>query len=93
MSDFESEQFDNKWCEYNNLNVIVDEKSDPLEFWRVREANFPILSAIAKKLFSIPITSVASEQVFSKSGEVINKKRCNLKPKTAEYLTILDQDF
>ncbi len=86
-------ELDDEISNYSNMNIAFNEDSNPLEFWKVHSNQFPILSIICKKIFSIPCTSVPSERLFSKSGEVISLKRNKLKPALAEYLTILDQDL
>ncbi len=38
-------------------------------------------------------SSVPSEQLFSKAGDVITNERNNLKPELAEACVLLNQDF
>ena len=43
------------------LMPVARENKNPLDWWRAKQKNFPILSIIAQKYLAIPATSVASE--------------------------------
>ena len=43
-----------------------------------------MLSIIAHDVLTIPVSTVASEAVFSAGGRVVSKKRCNLVPDVIE---------
>ncbi|CAM4623496.1 unnamed protein product [Leuciscus chuanchicus] len=43
----------------------ADSESEPLEWWRLHERNFPRVSKLAKKYLCIPATSTPSERIFS----------------------------
>jgi hypothetical protein len=92
-SNYEQLELDDEIANYTNMNIVFSEDSNTLDFWKIHSNQYPILSTICKKIFSIPCTSVPSERLFSKSGEIISLKRNKLKPELAEYLTILDQDI
>ena len=62
---------------------------DPLEWWKNYSSSFPSLSILSKKYLSMQGSSVPSERVFSKGGNVVNKKRCTLSPKNAEMQIFL----
>ncbi|CAG8812013.1 3768_t:CDS:1, partial [Gigaspora rosea] len=42
---------------------------DPLNWWELNRTRFPYLSQMAKNYLAIQLTSVPSEQVFSKAGD------------------------
>ncbi|KAI7789400.1 putative zinc finger BED domain-containing protein 1-like [Triplophysa rosa] len=48
---------------------------DPLKWWHIHEAIFPLLAKLAQKYLSIRGTSVSAERVFSTAGNVITAKR------------------
>ena len=60
----------------------VDEKTDPLQWWKVNTSQFPHLSQMARDYLSIPATSVPSEQSFSVGKNLITDKRNCLAGKT-----------
>jgi hypothetical protein len=50
-------------------------ESDPALWWKNNISHFPNLSKLAFDILLIPASSVPCEQIFSKSGELITKKR------------------
>ena len=61
------------------LAIPVESQSvNPCEWWKHHRTQYPILSKIARDYICIPSTSVPSEQAFSKSGELISKRRNRL---------------
>ncbi|KAA3466955.1 zinc finger BED domain-containing protein RICESLEEPER 2-like [Gossypium australe] len=59
---------------------------DALEWWKVNNLKFRILSKIACEILSIPTTMVASKYAFSASGRVIDTYRSSLKTDTVQML-------
>lgn len=51
---------------------------DPISWWKDHEGIYPSLSKLAYHILCISATSVPSEQSFSKSGDLITKKRNRL---------------
>ncbi len=90
-----SEDFnmDDEINNYTNMVIKVDENSNPLDFWQAHHNQMPILSKIVKKVLCLVASSTPSEQLFSKSGEVISERRSRLTPAHAEHCVLLDQDI
>jgi hypothetical protein len=63
--------------------------TDPLEWWRLKQTQFPLLSKLAVKYLAIPATSAPSERVFSTAGLTIASERAKLDPKGAGDLVFL----
>ncbi|CAB5374274.1 unnamed protein product [Rhizophagus irregularis] len=61
---------------------LMNEETDPLEWWKVNESQFPHLSQMARDYLPIPATSVPSEQSFSVGKNLITDKRNCLAGKT-----------
>ena len=60
--------------------TILPRHDDPLRWWKDQEKHYTLLSVLAKKYLSIPGTSVPSECLFSKAGELVSSKRSQIKP-------------
>ncbi|CAG9833257.1 unnamed protein product [Diabrotica balteata] len=67
-----------------------ERKKNPMEFWKKYKSTFPELYYLAKKYLSIPATSVPSERVFSKSGQLTNLRRNRLSPKNLNQILFLN---
>jgi len=64
----------------------VDHDSCPLAWWATNQVNYPNVARLARKLLAVPATSVASERLFSKAGEVTTKKRNRIDSTKADKL-------
>ena len=63
--------------------------TQPLIWWNYNCHRFPKLAAVAKKVLSIPATSVASERQFSSARLVMPWNRTRLSGKTLQSLMCL----
>lgn len=71
---------------------VLPMDTDPIEYWS-SQSQFPSAFAdFAKKILCIPATSVPSERIFSKTGQVISERRSNLKPKNVNILIFVGQN-
>jgi hypothetical protein len=59
---------------------------DIIHWWQYAGVKYPTLRRIARDIMAIPVTTVASESVFSIGGRVITPHRSRLAPKTIEGL-------
>ncbi|XP_059418798.1 E3 SUMO-protein ligase ZBED1-like [Carassius carassius] len=73
---------------YTSLPTIAVDK-DPLQWWKDNEEEFPRLAKLAQKILCIPATSVASERLFSSSGNIQTVFRSSLKPDKLNMLVFL----
>lgn len=71
------------------LTPEVDPDTDPLQWWKRHEPNFPRLSNLAKKYLSVPATSAPSERLFSVGGGIVTCNRACLKPEVVDRLVFL----
>ena len=67
--------------------------SNPLMWWDAQSHALPEMSKLARQYLSIPATSVPSERIFSKAGEIISKRRSSLKPKHVDMLIFLNKNI
>ena len=63
--------------------------TNPLDWWRIKEQQFPLLAKLAIQLLAKPTTSAPSERVFSTAGLTISKLRSRLDPTVANELVFL----
>lgn len=66
---------------------------DPLQYWKRKSIDFPLLSQVAKKVFTIPATSTTVERIFSLVGKTLRPERCRPLPKNLETLIYLKANF
>uniref|UniRef100_A0A251U178 Putative HAT dimerization domain, Ribonuclease H-like domain protein n=1 Tax=Helianthus annuus TaxID=4232 RepID=A0A251U178_HELAN len=64
----------------------MDPKFDVLKWWSQHCSKFPVLSKMAKDIFGIPITTVASESAFSAGGRILDDYRSSLSKDMVELL-------
>ena len=65
---------------------ISDNDFKLLDWWRGNISRYPILSKIAKDVFSIPSSTVASENAFSLGRRIVDPFRASLTPNMVEAL-------
>lgn len=70
---------------------LLPRNEDPLIWWKQNSHVFPLISSVAKVYLSVIATSVPSERLFSKAGELISLKRNRLKPKNINMLLFLNK--
>ncbi|KAK3726786.1 hypothetical protein RRG08_058438 [Elysia crispata] len=71
-------------------NPSLERDQDPLAWWKDVASSTPRLALIAKDVLGIPATSVPSERLFSKAGEVISSRRGSLKAKHVDMILFLN---
>jgi hypothetical protein len=69
-----------------------DNKFDILGWWKVNSSRFPVLAHLARDVLPIPVSTVASESVFSTSGRILDDFRTSLTPFMVEAL-VCTQDW
>ena len=72
---------------------VIGRHEDPLTWWKERIHTFRHLIPLAKTSLCIVATSVPSERVFSKSGQLISARRNRLAPKTVPMVMFLNQNY
>lgn len=69
-----------------------DNKFDILAWWKVNSSRFPVLSQLARDVLAIPVSTVASEAVFSTTGRILDDFRTSLTPFMVQAL-VCTQDW
>lgn len=83
--------------EYKEINLYLQNEEvliedNPLGWWKENAATYKILSLIAKDTLLIPATSVPSERIFSKAGQIVSAKRSSLCSKNIDFLIFLSEN-
>ncbi|CAA0826261.1 Zinc finger BED domain-containing protein DAYSLEEPER [Striga hermonthica] len=65
---------------------------DILTWWKTEGIRYGTLRLIARDIYAIPVSTVASEAVFSTSGRIVSKHRSRLIPDSLEAL-MCSQDW
>ncbi|XP_076132064.1 zinc finger BED domain-containing protein 4 [Alosa pseudoharengus] len=66
---------------------------EPLHYWKRKSIDFPLLSQVAKKVFTVPATTTSVERIFSTIGKALRPERCRLLPKNLETLIYLKANY
>ncbi|KAI0496843.1 hypothetical protein KFK09_023167 [Dendrobium nobile] len=81
FASFQKDAFTPRKSELDIYEPKIDSNIDLdiLKFWQGNQYRFPSLSAMARDILCIPITTVASESAFSNSGRILDQYRSALK--------------
>ena len=82
-------EIENYISSYICIDHLEHVEFDPGFFFKTKENEFPLLSAITKKIYSLPATSVPSECLFSSADMIQTDYRNRLNPSILESLTFL----
>ena len=93
-ADHTATDIQNEMVEYlvrhkDETNGVLAETECPFQFWRENEDVFSRLSLMALKYLSAPGASIASERLFSVSGQIVSNLRHRMSPENTEMLLFL----
>ena len=71
----------------------LDRSLCPFVWWVANQQRFPRLAKVGRQMLNVPATSVTSERLFSKVGNIISKKRNLLAPSTADHIVFLIENM
>ena len=67
----------------------IEMTENPLDFWRMNSARFPLLTNAARKYLATPATSAPVERILSIAGKLFRPDRCRLTDTTFETLLLI----
>jgi hypothetical protein len=67
----------------------LDDDFNILNWWHQHKLTYPVLSTLAKDVFSVPVSTISSEATFSTTGRIIEERRRRLNPEIVEALTCI----
>lgn len=70
---------------------LTPDEDTVFQYWET--APYPILKKLASKYLCVPAATVASEQLFSTCGSILNNRRCSLKPEKLRMLAFLNKSL
>ena len=65
---------------------MVDRRENPIQYWQNLASVYPTLSIVATKYLAIVVTSVPSERLFSRAGNILTDSRNRLSPQHLQQL-------
>ena len=83
-SDSEEDEF-NEFDSYTKSRRVKGFKN-PLQWWGTSSTFLPNMSAMAKDVYAVPATGAGVEREFSISGNIVDRRRNRLSPKTISDL-------
>ncbi|TRY96253.1 hypothetical protein DNTS_033469 [Danionella cerebrum] len=66
---------------------------DPLQYWKRKSVDFPLLSQVAKKVFTIPATTTLVDQIFNMVSDKLGPEKCRSLPKNLDTLIYLKANY
>ncbi|KAL4646243.1 zinc finger BED domain-containing protein 4-like isoform X1 [Arapaima gigas] len=84
-----------KTVEQELATYLLEEptEEDSLHYWKRKATDFPQLSQVAKKVFTVPATTTSVESIFKSLGKTLRPERCRLLPKNLETLIYLKANY
>ncbi|XP_023201057.1 zinc finger BED domain-containing protein 1-like [Xiphophorus maculatus] len=67
--------------------------ADPLSWWETKALIYPLLSHVMAGRLCIVATSVPSERIFSKTGQIITERRNRISPAKLRHLVFLNANL
>ena len=64
--------------------IPEDDEINPLKYWRINSARFPLLSKFAVEIYSCPATTAGIERVCSIAGHLISTRATTMKDENFE---------
>ncbi|XP_056589232.1 zinc finger BED domain-containing protein 4 [Triplophysa dalaica] len=66
---------------------------DPLQYWKRKSIDFPLLSQVAKKVFTVPATTTSVDQIFDLVSKTFKPQQCRFLPKNLDTLIYLKANY
>ena len=67
----------------------LDDDFDLMQWWHEHKLTYPVLSILAKDIFTVPVSTISLESTFSTTGRIIEERRRRLNRETVEALTCI----
>jgi hypothetical protein len=74
-----------------NTQHRAEEARCPLEFWRQKEMQWPLLAVVAARVFTVMVTSCEAERTFSTAGNICTDRRARLTKQQVDDMVFIHQ--
>ena len=75
------------------LESEIQLSSNPLQWWQMKEPQYPNLAKVARKYLCIPATSASSERVFSVAGLASHDRRSRISPDKLDKVIFINKNM
>ena len=75
------------------LESEIQLSSNPLQWWQMKEPQYPNLAKVAWKYLCIPATSASSERVFSVAGLASHDRRSRISPTKLDKVIFINKNM
>lgn len=72
---------------------LIQRAEDPLSWWQAKASVFPLLVKVMEGRLCIVATSVPSERIFSKTGQILTERRNRISPSKLRHLIFLNANL
>ncbi|XP_073341911.1 E3 SUMO-protein ligase ZBED1-like [Pagrus major] len=72
---------------------LFQRSADPLSWWETKASIYPRLTHVMARRLCIVATSVPSERIFSKRGQIITERRNRINPSKLRHLVFLNANL
>lgn len=72
---------------------LIQRAADPLSWWETKASVYPRLVNVMARRLCIVATSVPSERIFSKTGQIITERRNRISPSKLRHLVFLNANL
>ncbi|KAK9528362.1 hypothetical protein VZT92_012530 [Zoarces viviparus] len=72
---------------------LYQRSADPLSWWETKASVYPRLTHVMARRLCIVATSVPSERIFSKTGQIITERRNRISPSKLRHLVFLNANL
>ncbi|XP_019744386.1 zinc finger BED domain-containing protein 4-like [Hippocampus comes] len=72
---------------------LFQRSADPLSWWEAKDSGYPRLTHVMTRRLCIVATSVPSERIFSKTGQILTERRNRINPSKLRHLVFLNANL
>ncbi|XP_051935570.1 E3 SUMO-protein ligase ZBED1-like [Hippocampus zosterae] len=72
---------------------LFQRSADPLSWWEAKDSLYPRLTHVMTRRLCVVATSVPSERIFSKTGQMLTERRNRINPSKLRHLVFLNANL